>query len=101
MDKAKDIAGDLAAKAGDLVDKADEKLPGSVKEKAGDLVDKVDEKIPGSVKDKAGELAGKAGELIAKAKDKLGLVDAPAGTDVPDATGDRADDSETPAAPPT
>ena len=54
MDKAKDVAGDLADKAGDLVDKVEEKIPDSVKEKAGDLADK-------------------AGELVDKAKDKLGL----------------------------
>src|SRR5215468_6878103 len=79
MDKAKDVAGDLAHKGKDLADKAGEHIPDSVKEKAGDL----------------GE---KAGELIEKAKEKLGFghgeskaagdtaaTDAPL---VPDAAGD-------------
>jgi hypothetical protein len=53
-DKAKDIAGDIADKAGDIVDKVEEKIPDSVKEKAGDLADK-------------------AGDLVDKAKGKLGI----------------------------
>jgi hypothetical protein len=54
MDKAKDVAGDLAHKGKDLADKAGEHIPDSVKDKASDF----------------GE---KAGELIEKAKEKLGL----------------------------
>ena len=52
MDKAKDIAEDVAHKAGDLAHKVEEKIPDSVKEKASDI----------------GE---KAGELVEKVKEKL------------------------------
>ena len=80
LDKAKDVAGDLADKAGELAEKAGDKIPDSVKSKAGDLAGKagdlagkVVEKVPDSVKDKAGDLAGKAGDLVGKATGKLGL----------------------------
>jgi hypothetical protein len=69
MDKAKDIAEDVAHKAGDLVDKAGEHIPDSVKETAGNFGDK-------------------AGELVEKVKEKLhiGSGDAPATPDTPAAT---------------
>lgn len=78
-DKAKDIAGDIADKAGDLVDKVEEKIPDSVKEKASDLADK-------------------AGDLVDKAKDKLGIGDDEAEeTDVP--TGEAGGEPTTPSTP--
>ena len=83
MDKAKDVAGDLADKAGDLADEGrrqDPRLrqgrrPATSPSKAGDLVEKVVDKIPDSVKDMAGDLADKAGDLVDKAKEKLGIGD--------------------------
>ena len=63
-DKVKEVAGDLADKGGDLVDKVEEKIPDSVKEKAGDVAVKVEEF--------AEMLTEKAGELVGKAKDKFG-----------------------------
>jgi hypothetical protein len=62
-DKFKEIAGDIADKSGDLVDKVEEKIPDSVKEKAGVAADKVEEL--------AEKLTDKAGELVGKAKEKL------------------------------
>ena len=82
----------LKDRAGDLADKAGDKIPDSVKEKAhdiaeraGDLGDKVVDKIPDSVKDMAHDLAEKAGELVDKAMEKLGIGD------------DDSDETDTPA----
>ena len=79
LDKAKDVAGDLADKAGDLAEKVGEKIPDSVKAKAGDLAGKagelagkVVEKVPDSVKDKAGDARRQGGDLVGKATGKLG-----------------------------
>jgi hypothetical protein len=63
-DKMKEVAGDIADKSGDLVDKVEEKIPDSVKEKAGDVAEKVEEL--------AEKLTEKAGELVGKAKDRFG-----------------------------
>ena len=68
VDKAKDVADDVA-------------------EKTGDIVDKVGEKIPDSVKDTAGDLKEKAGDLVDKVKDRLGFGD---DDDAEDATEDAA-----------
>jgi hypothetical protein len=73
MDKAKDIAEDVAHKAGDLVEKVEEKIPDSVKETASNLGDK-------------------AGELVEKVKEKLHIG---AAGDAPN-----GDASEPPSAPP-
>jgi hypothetical protein len=80
-DKFKEIAGDIADKSGDLVDKVEEKIPDSVKEKAGDVADKVEEL--------AEKLTEKAGELVGKAKEKISGDHEPAGdapVDTPVAT---------------
>ena len=81
MDKAKDVAGDIADKAGDLVDKIEEKIPDSVKEKASDLADK-------------------AGELVDKAKEKLHIGDGePSAADDAPATGEAGGEPATPSEP--
>ena len=95
FDKAKDLAGDLKDKAGEIAEKGLEKVPDSVKGTAGDLYDKAGgivekglEHVPDSVKGTAGDLKDKAVDLVDLAKDKLGMGSA--GETVADAVEDAA-----------
>jgi hypothetical protein len=77
VDKAKEVAGTVAEKAGPAMEKAKE-VAGTVVEKAGPAMEKAKE-VAGTVVEKAGpameKAKGSATELVDKAKDFLGSKD--------------------------
>ena len=60
LDKAKDLAEDVAEKVEPLIDKLEGKLPESVKAKVEPVLDKIKDMLPGDKSDKAGAADGAA-----------------------------------------
>lgn len=74
MDKAKDVAGDIAGKADDLVGKVEQAAEPAwekVKDVAGDIGERV-EKVAGPAWEKARDVAGDIGDRAKEVAEDLG-----------------------------